>query len=473
MALIFGASKIQFDYASENKEAFLDLENIEIHAADCVLLVGQSGSGKTTLLRIIEGSLHSQNSKIEKKAKAALIYQDFRLIADRTVLQNVLSGALAELPSFQVQFSKQHIQRATDLICEMGLSSFLNQKVYHLSGGQKQRVAIARALMRQPDILLADECFNQLDRKNAELIFDLIQELQKKYGFAFVLSQHDEKIPEELFNRKIALPEKTSSPVLKKSGLYIYALALLCLGIFSTFFVSLNGFSSNDFFSLAFKTLASFVPKSWTQIVQMDWAALTQVLLETFAMAFWGTLIGTVLSIPLAVLCSHNLFPSIIFRPLRLLMTFIRTVPSVIWGLVFVAAVGLGAVGGIAALALYTTGYLTKMIYEGLENLDRTSFLALRQLGASRFQAFWYAVKPESYSVIISNSLFMLEYNFRGASLLGLVGAGGIGQTLMYYIEWRQFEKAGVVILILFLCVIVLDFLSERLRKLLDVKSFG
>lgn len=468
MAYIFRASKIQFDYASENHEAFLLLENIEIQAADRVLLVGQSGSGKTTLLRIIEGSLHPQKSQIETRAKAALIYQDFRLVEERTVLQNVLSGALAELKTMQIRFSSEQHQRALNLIREMGLEKFVDQKVSHLSGGQKQRVAIARALMRRPDILLADECFNQLDKKTTESIFELIQNLQKKYGFAFVLSQHDGKIPEDFFNRKIVLPSKTATPMRRQSSLVFYAAALLGLGVLSSFFISLQGVSTQDFFSLAFKTLGSFVPSSLGGFLQMDWKLLAQVMLETFGMAFWGTLIGALFSVPLAVLCSHNLFPSFVFRPLRLVMTFIRTVPSVIWGLVFVAAAGLGAVSGIAALALYTTGYLTKLIYEGLEDLDRKGFMALRQLGASRFQAFWYAVKPASYPVMISNSLFMLEYNFRGASLLGLVGAGGVGQTLMYYIEWRQFEKAGIIIVMMFFCVIVLDFLSERLRRFLN-----
>ncbi|MBK7961958.1 MAG: phosphonate ABC transporter, permease protein PhnE [Bdellovibrionales bacterium] len=264
------------------------------------------------------------------------------------------------------------------------------------------------------------------------------------------------------------MPTKTSTPTKSGHGFWLYAGALVFLGVFSSLSISLQGVSTTNFFSLALKTFGSFVPSSWNNILQMNWLELAQVMLETFGMAFWGTLVGTIASIPLAVLCSNNLFPTFVFRPLRLVMTFIRTVPSVIWGLVFVAAAGLGAISGIAALALYTTGYLTKLIYEGLEDLDRMSFLALRQLGASRFQAFWYAVKPDSYSVIISNSLFMLEYNFRGASLLGLVGAGGIGQTLMYYIEWRQFEKAGVIISLMFICVLILDSLSEKLRKLLN-----
>ncbi|MBK7961957.1 MAG: ATP-binding cassette domain-containing protein [Bdellovibrionales bacterium] len=196
MALIFSAPSIQFNYSSDPQDSFLHLQDLRIHTADRVLLVGQSGSGKTTLLRIIEGSLQPQKSIIEKRGKAALIYQDFRLIADRSVLQNVLSGALGDLKPFQIQFSDSQITRATDLVRELGLEAFLYQKVAHLSGGQKQRVAIARALMREPEILLADECFNQLDKKTAESIFELISTLQETYGFAFVLSQHDGKIPE-------------------------------------------------------------------------------------------------------------------------------------------------------------------------------------------------------------------------------------------------------------------------------------
>jgi phosphonate transport system permease protein len=86
-------------------------------------------------------------------------------------------------------------------------------------------------------------------------------------------------------------------------------------------------------------------------------------------------------------------------------------------------------------------------------------------MGSSTFQAFWISIRPQIKNILASNFIFMFEYNFRSASLLGLVGAGGIGQVLMMMIEWRQFSKAGVVLFLLFIIVIIIDFISEKIRN--------
>ena len=467
--LVFQSSEIEVNF-DKSKESLFKINSLQIFSEDRILLSGPSGSGKTTLLRMIEGSIPDYNSKIILRSDTAMIYQDFRLIEEKSVLENVLVGVLYQLKTFETQFTKQQIILAKNLINEMQLSPYIDFPVAKLSGGQKQRVAIARALMRQPKILLADECFNQIDKETAIQIFEIILTLQAKYLFALVLTQHDQKISSTKFNRSIQLQPILKKQILKQPKVWPWLLMVGTFGLVATTFISLNGFSSDRFLSQAFQAFWNFIPKSIMIWSNYDWSYLIQVLLETFAMAFWGTLMGLILSLPLAILSTRNLFPHYIYRPIRFLMMFIRTIPSVIWGLIFVAALGLGSISGMAALAVYSVGYLTKLIYESLEEVDSKSFLALRQLGASQWQSFWFAIKPASYGLIISNSLFMLEYNFRSASLLGLVGAGGLGQSLMYFIEWRQFEKAGVLIFFMFLCVIIFDYFSEFIRRKLFLR---
>lgn len=440
------------------------MDLFELYENDRVLLQGESGSGKTTLLRLIEGSLSQNSILIDQKSKVALIYQDFRLIQEISVLENVLTGALSERKPYDVGFRQDQIERAQILIQEVGLHELTQQKVSFLSGGQKQRVAIARALMFEPRILLADECFNQLDIENSKLIFDLILKLQEKYKFALVISQHELKISDQKFNRKVILKAERKKEVRKQRSYVGGYIALFLILAMSTKLISFQGFSAQEMLSQILMTLVAFVPRSLTLFQSMDWAEIFKLVGETWGMSLWGTVIGAFFSVPLALLASKNLFPTWVFRSIRLFMMFIRTVPSVIWGLIFVAAVGLGAVSGILALSVYTTGYLTKLIYEGIEDLDRKNFETLKQLKASTFQSFWYALRPVSYPVVISNLIFMLEYNFRSASLLGLVGAGGIGQYLMFSIEWRKFPEAGILLVLLFFCVVVLDFISEKIR---------
>jgi phosphonate transport system permease protein len=105
------------------------------------------------------------------------------------------------------------------------------------------------------------------------------------------------------------------------------------------------------------------------------------------------------------------------------------------------------------------------LIYEGIEDLEQKNFRTLKHMGASSFQAFWFALRPLARPLLISYFIFMLEYNFRSASLLGVVGAGGIGQELMYALEWRRFEYAGIIILLMICCVLFFDFLSYSVRK--------
>ena len=250
--VVFQSSKIDFKF-NQSLESLFQLDGLQIFSGDRILLSGPSGAGKTTLLRWIEGSLMDSDSSVQLRSTTALIYQDFRLIEEKTVLENVLAGAFYQLKSLKTHFTDQQIKWARQLIHEMHLDSYADFPVAQLSGGQKQRVAIARSLMRKPQILLADECFNQIDKDTALQIFETILALQNKYGFALVLTQHDQKIPIQQFNRTIELKQLQKSPISHRPVVAPWLLLIGVLGIFSTAFISWSGFSSDQFLIQAFQ----------------------------------------------------------------------------------------------------------------------------------------------------------------------------------------------------------------------------
>lgn len=179
---IFSASLLKYRYLGTEKLSF-EFHDFYLNENETILLQGASGFGKTTLLRLVEGSLDRKDCNIETDCSAVLVYQDLRLVAERSLLENVLSGAYKELPAHRFKFTNSQIERAIYLLEKVQLSGHQNKKfVSELSGGQKQRVAIARALMNSPKILL-DECFSQIDKQTA---LDILQSSKLcKIGFKF------------------------------------------------------------------------------------------------------------------------------------------------------------------------------------------------------------------------------------------------------------------------------------------------
>jgi phosphonate transport system permease protein len=194
---------------------------------------------------------------------------------------------------------------------------------------------------------------------------------------------------------------------------------------------------------------------------------LVDAMVETIEIAFAGTLIGLVLSLPLAVLGTRTLFGPTVTVPARLLLGAIRTIPSLLWAIIFIVAFGLGPAAGAMGVALYTVGYLGKLFYESFEAVDPEVVEAVTATGASRAQLIVYAVLPESVNAIVSQLLFMFDYNIRASTILGFVGAGGIGFYMRGSLELLQYQNLMTALLITFIVVMAVDYLSARVRSLL------
>jgi phosphonate transport system permease protein len=188
---------------------------------------------------------------------------------------------------------------------------------------------------------------------------------------------------------------------------------------------------------------------------------------ETIEIAFVGTILGFVVSLPLAFLATRTLFGPAVQTIARLVIGSVRTIPSLLWAVIFVIGFGLGPAAGALGIAMYTVGYLGKLYYESFEAVDPEVLEAVRSVSKNRLQLFSFAVLPESANAVISQLLFMFEYNIRASSIMGFVGAGGIGFYILGYIQLLQYQNLLTALMVTFVVVMAIDYLSVRLRSLI------
>ena len=194
-------------------------------------------------------------------------------------------------------------------------------------------------------------------------------------------------------------------------------------------------------------------------------------MIETIQMAFVGTVVGVAIAMPLSLLAARNLNSKWVYAPMRAILAAIRTFPSILWALLFVIMVGLGPFAGILAIIMYTIGFVAKLQYEAIETIDSDPMDAVSSIGVSKWQLIRYVVIPESASHLLSQMLYMFDYNVRQTSILGLVGAGGIGFYIINYIKFFEYGKAAVFMLVVLAAVLVIDWVSVKIRDKYIIKS--
>lgn len=191
-------------------------------------------------------------------------------------------------------------------------------------------------------------------------------------------------------------------------------------------------------------------------------------LLETLKIAFVATVFGMLISYPIALLAAENLSPAWISYPARALLAAFRSLPSILWAVLFVIMIGLGPLAGIMAMTLYTVGYLGKLQYEAIEGVAQPQLDASRAMGHGWLERSFGVILPESANNLISQAVFMFEYNFRHGSVIGIVGAGGIGYYINLYLKFLQYDKVFAYVIVIFVVVLVLDVLSKYARSLFN-----
>lgn len=211
----------------------------------------------------------------------------------------------------------------------------------------------------------------------------------------------------------------------------------------------------------------------WTGFSTWDHAELWRSMLETVAMAYLGTMLAVVAAAPLGFLGARNVIPQPIFRFFtRRLFDGLRGLDQLIWALVFVRAMGLGPVAGILAIAVAETGVLAKLFSEAIETSDQRQVEGITSVGAGPIARLRFAIVPQVLPVMISQMLYQIESNSREATILGLVGAGGIGLRLSERIQINAWDQVAYVIVLILISVTVIDTVSRYLRlRLIGVAS--
>ena len=195
------------------------------------------------------------------------------------------------------------------------------------------------------------------------------------------------------------------------------------------------------------------------------WQHWLRPLLDTLAMSIAGTALAVVLSLPLALLAAPNTSPHpLVYQVLPHGAERLRSVPEIIMGIIFVAAVGFGALPGVLALALHSVGMVGKFYAEAIEHVDPQPLEAARAAGASAFQVITHAVLPQVLPQLADITIYRWEYHFRASAVLGIVGAGGIGFELIAALRIIDYDQVSAILLTILLCVIVVDGLGAWLR---------
>jgi phosphonate transport system permease protein len=190
-------------------------------------------------------------------------------------------------------------------------------------------------------------------------------------------------------------------------------------------------------------------------------------LLETLLIAIWGTILAVVVSVPIAYLAARNITPlPWITYPLgRGLIVLSRSTHEIIFALIYVSALGLGPLPGILALATRSVGFLAKTTAEAIENANPGPIEAIEATGANRVMVFCFGVIPQIYPILVGNVIFQLDINIRRASILGLVGGGGIGLMFAEVMQNLQYSRAGIIVVGITGMVVIGEFISNRIRQ--------
>lgn len=200
-------------------------------------------------------------------------------------------------------------------------------------------------------------------------------------------------------------------------------------------------------------------------LINLTKEGIPYLLLETISIAFLGTIVGAIISIPFAFLSSPNIVPKPVSHAVRILLIFIRTIPTIIYGLIFIRVVGPGAYAGLLTMAVTSVGMISKLFSEAIQDINKNMVESLSALGMTPFQKIRFGIFPQLYAIFLSTVIYRFDINFRDATVLGLVGAGGIGAPLIFAINGFKWNQAGAILLSLIILVLIIEYFSVKIRN--------
>ncbi|CCI86083.1 abc-type phosphate phosphonate transport system, permease component [Lactobacillus pasteurii DSM 23907 = CRBIP 24.76] len=204
----------------------------------------------------------------------------------------------------------------------------------------------------------------------------------------------------------------------------------------------------------------------WSYVYNGSGEDLVSQLWETLCIAFLGTFISAIISLPFAFWAAHTRHKKwYSSRSGKIVLAIIRSFPEIILALMFIKAVGPGSAAGVLALGFHSVGMLAKLFSEAIENLEEGPNEAVTSVGGSKVNVIMFSIMPNLMPALISNTLYRFDVSIRSASILGLVGAGGIGYPLIIALQYRQWNRVGIILLGIIVMVVIVDWISGQIRK--------
>ena len=240
----------------------------------------------------------------------------------------------------------------------------------------------------------------------------------------------------------------------------LFLIGIIAILILSFLQSEINFFTLFKYSGNMAKYTRSYFPPDFS-----DWRFYLEDTLITISMGIWGTLMAAIAAVPLSVLASENVCPIWLVQPVRRLLDAMRAINEIVFALIFVVAVGLGPFAGVLALFLHTAGTLGKLFSEAVESIEPGPVEGIRATGATKIQEIIYGILPQVMPLWTSFVLYRFESNVRSASVLGIVGAGGIGVSLYQSFQGFQYQKVCAILIILIAATTVIDFFSAKLRN--------
>lgn len=244
----------------------------------------------------------------------------------------------------------------------------------------------------------------------------------------------------------------------------ITAVIVIIFLMWSLTAVDLSNFTSNGL-AIAKNILHGIVTPNTDLLFTFNSNGVPYLLLETMAIAFLGTIVGAILAIPLAFLSASNIVPKPVAFIIRLFLIFVRTIPAIVYGLMFIRVTGPGPFAGVMTMALVSIGMLSKLFVDIIEDLEVNILESLESIGCTAFEKIRYGIIPQLFAMFVSVAIYRFDMNLRDAAILGLVGAGGIGAPLIFAMNSYKWSEVGSILIGLMVLILIVEFLSNKIRN--------
>ena len=260
------------------------------------------------------------------------------------------------------------------------------------------------------------------------------------------------------------LDQYLTNPNLNRRYIIVITVIVTALFIWSLSAIDLANIQ-DEAFTIGIGIIEGILTPDLEFLFDFTSSGVPSLLIETAAIAFLGTVIGSILAVPLAFLSASNIVPWPISTLTRLLLICIRTVPSLVFGLMLIRVTGPGAFAGVMTISLVSIGMLSKLFVDAIEELDTGILEAMTSVGSTTFEKIRYGIVPQLVSIFVSIIIYRFDMNLREASILGLVGAGGIGAPLIFAMNAYRWNEVGSILVGLVIFILIVELFSNKIRK--------